>query len=202
MTGGSVDGPSPSGATSRIRSVSPSDSLPAGFDAERLREHLERAVRQVCPRWLVSEADDFVQTAMIKVMDIARRREGTVELSAFYLRKTAYSAVVDEIRRRRRRREVPLEDDREELDRPGLDQPVDVPGPERRTAGRELGSAIHECLAELIRPRRLAVTLHLQGHRIKEVGELMGWNRKKAENLIYRGLADLRTCLAERGVAP
>lgn len=182
--------------------MSPSDRLPPGFDADRLRERLERAVRQVCPRWLSSEADDLVQAAMIKVMDIVRRREGTVELSAFYLRKTAYSAVVDEIRRRRRRREVPLEDDREELDRPGLDQPVEDPGPEQRTAGRELGGAIRECLAELIRPRRLAVTLHLQGHRIKEVGELMGWNAKKAENLIYRGLADLRDCLEAKGVAP
>jgi RNA polymerase sigma-70 factor (ECF subfamily) len=51
-----------------------------------------------------------------------------------------------------------------------------------------------------VRPRRIATTLHLQGHRIREVGDLMGWTEKKAENLIYRGLADLRNCLKSQGI--
>ena len=54
----------------------------------------------------------------------------------------------------------------------------------------------------LVLPRRLAVTLHLQGHTVPEAGSLLGWNAKRAENLVYRGLADLRDCLAGKGVRP
>jgi RNA polymerase sigma-70 factor (ECF subfamily) len=30
----------------------------------------------------------------------------------------------------------------------------------------------------------------------------MGWTEKKAENLVYRGLADLRRCLSAKGLRP
>ncbi|MFP3941602.1 MAG: sigma factor, partial [Thermoanaerobaculia bacterium] len=66
-----------------------------------LRRQLVRAVERTCPRWLSSEADDLVQNALIRVLEIRRRREGEAEFSSFYLRRAAYSAVVDEIRRRR-----------------------------------------------------------------------------------------------------
>lgn len=159
-----------------------------------LREQLVRAVSRTCPRWLASEADDLVQVALLKVLEIAGRREGTPEFSTFYLRRTAYSTVVDEIRRRRRRREVPLDEG------PGMDErPTPAADPERLSSDGELGRAIRGCLETLIRPRKLAVTLHLQGHRIREVGELLGWSAKRAENLIYRGLEDLRGCLDRRG---
>ncbi len=159
-----------------------------------LREQLVRAVAKTCPRWLAADADDLVQGALLKVLEIARRREGTVEFSTFYLRRTAYSTVVDEIRRRRRRREVPLDEG------PGMDdQPTLAADPERLSSDSELGRAIRGCLETLIRPRRLAVTLHLQGHKIREVGEFLGWKAKRAENLIYRGLDDLRGCLDRKG---
>jgi RNA polymerase sigma-70 factor (ECF subfamily) len=159
-----------------------------------LRRQLVRAVERICPRWLSAEADDLVQTALLRVLEIRRKREGEAEFSTFYLRRAAHSAVVDEIRRRRRRGEVPLE---AEGDEPAL--PSVAPGPEQLSEAGELGRAITECLGRMIRPRRLAVTLHLQGHRIREVGNHMGWGLKKAENLIYRGLSDLRECLAAQG---
>lgn len=163
-----------------------------------LRQQLVRAVTRTCPRWLASEADDMVQNALLRVLEIQRRREGDVEFSTFYLRRAAYSVVVDEIRRRRRRGEVPL-DPEAEGEEPG--RPSEEPDPEELSESRELGRAIARCLGGMIRPRRLAVTLHLQGHRIREVGGLMGWSAKKAENLIYRGLADLRECLGSQGFA-
>jgi RNA polymerase sigma-70 factor (ECF subfamily) len=162
-----------------------------------LRRQLVRAVERTCPRWLAADSDDLVQTALLRVMEIARRREGEAEFSSFYLRRAAYSVVVDEIRRRRRRGEVSLEPEAEgeEPARPSRE-----PDPEKVSASRELGRAISDCLGHLVRPRRIATTLHLQGHRIREVGDLMGWTEKKAENLIYRGLADLRNCLKSQGI--
>jgi len=165
---------------------------------EALRRQLVAAVRRTCPRWLTADADDLVQTALLRVLEIRRKREGEAEFSAFYLRRAAHSSVVDEIRRRRRRAEVPLEpEDGGEPSRP-LESSF-APDPERMSESRELGRAITECLGRMIRPRKMAVALHLQGHRIKEVGGILGWNEKKAENLIYRGLADLRSCLEDKG---
>ncbi len=177
-------------------------------EVDRLRRQLVVSVRRTCPSWLGADADDMVQTALLRVLDAGAERrdgEGRVELAASYLRKAAYSAVVDEIRRRKRRREIPLEDDGVDSDPPAETGPIRAipasdPDPERRFVSREAALAIRSCLGKMVRPRRRAVTLHLQGHRIKEVGALMGWDPKRAENLIYRGLADLRACLERQGV--
>jgi len=65
-----------------------------------------------------------------------------------------------------------------------------------------VGRAIRDCLLGLVTPRRLAVTLHLQGHTVPQAAEVLGWDAKRTENLVYRGLADLRVCLARKGVTP
>ena len=66
-----------------------------------------------------------------------------------------------------------------------LDPAADTPDPERASAGREVGRAIRDCLGLMVRPRRLAVTLNLQGHSVPEIGRLLGWTGKKAENKRY-----------------
>jgi len=87
--------------------------------------------------------------------------------------------LIDEIRRfRRQQRQAGQLSESE----PG------TPGPEAR-------SEILDCLSSLQDRRRTAVTLHLQGFRTAEVATALGWTEKQAENLVYRGLADLRSCL-------
>ncbi len=166
----------------------------SGAEVARLREDLVRAVARACPRWLADRADDLVQNALLRVLDVRSRREEEPEFSALYLRKAAYSAVVDEIRRLRRRGEVPLDQD-------GVAEPsVEEPDPERRAAGSELGREVRACLSGLLAARRRAVTLHLLGHSVPEAARLLGVRAKQAENLVYRGLADLRRCLEGKGV--
>jgi RNA polymerase sigma-70 factor, ECF subfamily len=170
------------------------------MDFAQLHRDLAKAVSRVCPRWMADRADDIVQVALMRVMEIQRKREGTAEFSVFYLRKAAYSALIDEIRRLRRRQEVSLErpDDEEE---PGsYDPTAPEPDPERASAGREVGRAIRDCLSRMVAPRRHAVTLNLQGHSVPDIGRLLGWTAKKAENLVYRGMADLRSCLSSKGI--
>jgi RNA polymerase sigma-70 factor, ECF subfamily len=181
--------------------ISDSQQRPAAdsTDYSQLHRDLVRAVDRVCPRWLADRADDLVQVALMRVMEIQRKREGTAELSPFYLKKTAYSALIDEIRRLRRRQEVSLERDEEE-DGPAFDPAAPDPDPERATAGRQVGRAIRDCLGGMVPPRRHAVTLNLQGHSVPEIGRLLGWTAKKAENLVYRGMSDLRGCLGEKGI--
>jgi RNA polymerase sigma-70 factor (ECF subfamily) len=161
-----------------------------------LRRRLSQAVFRVCPGWLSTHAEDIVQTAMLRVLDAAGKRgEGDPDLSSLYVEKAAYSATVDEIRRHRRRREGPAMEENSIQD--GAAAQAD---PETLTASREIAAGIGHCLSGLSSPRRLAVTLHLQGHSVSEVAALMRWRFKKSENLVYRGLADLRRCLATKGL--
>lgn len=170
-------------------------------DFAHIRRDLLRAVGRVCPPWLSDRADDLAQVAAMRVLEIRRRSEGKAELSSSYLRKVAYSAVIDEIRKLRRRRETSLEAEGAGGE-PFREPAAGAPTPEVHSAGRQIGAAIRDCLGRLVRPRRLAATLNLQGHSVPEVGRLMGWSAKKAENLVYRGLADLRECLTSKGLRP
>jgi RNA polymerase sigma-70 factor, ECF subfamily len=170
-------------------------------ELEQLQKDLVRAVNRICPRWMVDRADDIVQVALMRVMEIQRKKEGTAELSQFYLKKTAYSALVDEIRRLRRRQEVSIEGSGDEEDSTPYDPAAPGPDPERASSSREAGRAIRDCLGQMVAPRRSAVTLNLQGHSVPEIGKLMGWTGKKAENLVYRGMSDLRGCLESKGIS-
>jgi RNA polymerase sigma-70 factor (ECF subfamily) len=166
-------------------------------DYTQLRLDLVRAVRRICPSWLASRSEDVVQAALIRVSTLVEKGADPRPLSFSYLRKAAYSALVDEIRGLRRRQEVPLPEDSDAFVLHAAD-----PSPERTTASREIGEGIIECLRRLVQSRRLAVTLFLQGHTVPEAAKILGWSGKATENLVFRGLSDLRSCLASKGIAP
>jgi RNA polymerase sigma-70 factor (ECF subfamily) len=142
---------------------------------------------------LSDRRDDLVQDCVMRVMDLTRKGEGERQFTSSYLYKVAHSALIDEIRRIQRRREAPLEE--------GEPMPTSsVQGnPEAFAAGREIGRGILDCLARLREERRLGVTLYLQGHSVAEAAGILDWSAKRVENLVYRGLADLRDCLETKG---
>lgn len=57
-----------------------------------------------------------------------------------------------------------------------------------------------ECLGSLKADRRRA--LYLQDHPVPEIAEQLESNRKRASNLVYRGLDGLRVELKKRGFEP
>ena len=132
---------------------------------------------------------------MIRMMEIERRSEEKRDFSSFYIHRVAYTMVIDEIRRlrQRRNREMPLSD--------LLDPPATV-DQERSLYGSELGEAIRECLSLMKQDRRRTVTLFLLGHTVPEAAGILGWERKRTENFVFRGKADLRECLASKGLKP
>ena len=163
---------------------------------------MARAVRRQCPAWLADSAQDIAQAALAKVMAQDRRTEGERTLTSFYIHRVAHSALVDEIRRRKRRPEVPLQGGTEAGAEARPFEPTAPSTPEADASFRELGAAVRECLTAAKRERRLAVTLYLQGHTVPETARILGWDAKRAENLVYRGLADLRQCLMGKGHRP
>ena len=172
--------------------------VPGEEDLSQLRERLSRAVSAVCPTWMADRKDDLIQVSLLRLTQIAERNEGEAQFSASYLRRVAYSALVDEIRRYRRRQEVPLEEEGEEPRQ--LVSPS--PQPDRRMASRQAAEGIHDCLQTLLEDRRRSVALYLQGHSVPQTAELLGWEAKRTENLVYRGLVELRQCLKSKGLKP
>jgi RNA polymerase sigma-70 factor (ECF subfamily) len=168
------------------------------LDYTKLRRDLAQAVARVCPRWQPASRDDLVQSAVMRVMRVlenpADESEGDAQLTPSYLYKVAYSVLIDEIRRERRRRETSLEEEAV------AQQAITEENPERLAASREIGRGIQDCLTRIKRERRLAVTLYLQGHSVPAAARLLEWTAKRTENLVYRGLADLRECLTEKGM--
>ncbi len=157
-----------------------------------LQAAVRRAVCHICPSWLRSDVDDLVQDTMIRLL---RWQDGNGKPSSAIVRKTAHWVTVDRIRLiQRRRTENPGDLEGTLVDR--------SPDPERTCAGHQAGRAILECLASLPEARRRAVTLHLLGHTMGEIADLLGWSPKRAENLAYRGLSVLRDSLESRGVDP
>ena len=162
-------------------------------DFEELYRKLEKAIAAVCPPWLADKKDDLVQDAMMRIMDICEKNpEGNPEFSSSYLWKVAQSTVIDEIRRHRRNQEIQLDDD----NRPEMPA-TRSSSPEDNARSRELGERIRGCLRKMVPNRREAVTLKLQGHSVPESAKILGWTTKKTENLVYRGLKDLKDCLED-----
>jgi RNA polymerase sigma-70 factor, ECF subfamily len=162
-------------------------------DQVALRRDLERAVRRVCPRFLAQDAEDLVQDCFIRLVR-ASRADSAGDLSGAYLKKVAYSAVVDEIRRRRRQLALDAGADGDAIEA--------APDEMRALPETAIGDAIAACLQHLVADRRRALTLHLLGHTGLEVARMLVCDAKRAENLTLRGLVQLRECLNGKGVTP
>lgn len=172
-------------------------SLPAA-DLAELRRRLVEAVVRVCPPWLASQREDITHNALLQLLRAARSGEGNRRYSSTYLLKVAHGATVDEIRRQARWREL-LAGEPASVERLAVSAAAGV---ESHAAAAELAGAVRACLVRLVRDRQLVVTLYLQGCGVTEIARRLHWDRKRCENLLYRGLADLRHCLGKKGFAP
>ena len=172
-------------------------------DASRALEHVvsrfDAFIRRSARRHGLSGADvdEVVQELRLRMW----RSLGTAELirraKASYIYRTAISASIDIIRRRRTRRfEAASDDSVAEI----------APDTRRRADSRldehELADAVHRAIAMLAESRRAVVRMHLAGYERHEIADLLGWTEAKTRNLLYRGLADLREILESWGIGP
>jgi RNA polymerase sigma factor (sigma-70 family) len=155
------------------------------------RRLVQRHIDALCPVWLRSEREDLAQVAILKLL----RSDTEIRHRSALFRQVAYSVVVDEIRYRKRRNVVGMS--------PSLPERIvnsKAIDPETRAMGTELGLKLVACLEGLAPERRRVVTLYLQSHRVPEIAEILGMDRKRVSNLVYRGMADLRAALRAAGV--
>ena len=182
----------------RIRKL-PQEGPPCGsspHDSDLLRSltlllAIARAtVNRRCTGWQAHDRDDLVQTSALKLLEIVKKRDPPHHYSAAYLSRLARSVVIDEIRRRCRRREVPTAPS-------DTSTPCSGPNPEQIARVSGLLDSLERSLSRLSPDRRSAVLLTLRGYSIAEVSARLGGSKKRAENLVARGRADLRNLLRD-----
>ncbi len=157
-------------------------------------------VRAVGLRHGLSEADldEVMQDVRLRLWHARSTPEKIAGSPASYVYRTAVSAALDLIRRRRARWE----------------EPVDIalvgeealrgasPTPDVALERSELMDTLTQTIEGLSDARRPVVRMYLVGYSRQEIADLLGWTEAKTRNLLYRGLADLRQGLSQRGIGP
>ncbi|HEY8257281.1 MAG TPA: RNA polymerase sigma factor [Gemmatimonadales bacterium] len=177
-------------------------------EADRLSPALEKTLgnfagilRRVCWRYRLSgdDADELIQEVRIRLWrahgGADQGPENIAGIPASYVHRTALSAAIDLLRRRRARRAdqmVTIEDEHDEM--------PEAAGPEQSLGESELAEQVERAIETIHPSRRPVVRMHLLGHPREEIAQLMGWTDAKTRNLLYRGLADLRERLLAQGV--
>ena len=148
------------------------------------------------------DLDELLQEVRIRLWRALGTPERIREVRALYIQRTVASAALDLIRRRRARRETPLDGGD---DWNGGASPPEPVSPERADGDAdraEFDAVVTRAVDELIESRRVVVRLHLTGYDREEIARMLGWSEPKTRNLLYRGLADLREALERAGVTP
>jgi RNA polymerase sigma-70 factor (ECF subfamily) len=148
-------------------------------------------VRQVGRKYRLDESDldEVMQEVRIRLWRARGTSEMVGEANTSYIYRTASTAALD-VLRRRRARQADRHDPIEEGPVAVLSAPT--PDPHGVLEGSELASKVAQAIETIAESRRPAVRMHLAGYPREEIASLMGWTEAKTRNLLYRGLADLR----------
>jgi RNA polymerase sigma factor (sigma-70 family) len=186
------------------------DTAPVATDAvsvalETLVTRFARLLHHVALRHGLASEDvaEVVQEVRVRVWRARPESETIASLGTSYIYRTAMSAALEVVRRKRGSGPVTTladtQDERSEVVPAGAVE-SDARGPEQSLVRSELAHALSQALLELPDRRRTAVRLHLVGYSRDEIARMTGWSEAVARNLIYRGLAELRAGLERRGI--
>ena len=144
-----------------------------------------------------ADVDELVQDVRIRLWRARGDSEQIRQVTSSYVYRTAVSAALDLLRRRRAHPAEPLDPADASGEAELATEPV---GPAEELAESELAEEIARAVDSIAPARRPVVRMHLAGYSREEIAELLGWTEAKTRNLLYRGLADLRERLSARGI--
>ena len=142
-----------------------------------------------------TDLDEVVQEVRIRLWQACPTSEQIQALGASYVYRAATSAARD-LLRRRRARGASLTDSVDEY----TNIAVAADASEEAEA-RDLEQQILAVIETIPLSRRAVVRMYLSGYDREEIAELLGWSEAKTRNLLYRGLADLRSGLTRKGIS-
>jgi RNA polymerase sigma factor (sigma-70 family) len=165
---------------------------------ESVLSRLERLVRSAGARYDFSaaELDDLLQDVRIRLWRAKPDAELIEAAPASYVYRTAISAALDLLRRRRARSAEPIDEI------VGEQALMTEASSDSQLEEAELAARVSAAVDTLAESRRVAVRMHLMGYDRAEIAATLGWSEGRTRNLVQRGLVDLRKELARQGITP
>ena len=162
---------------------------------EQLVERHQRLVVGTVGRMLgnTSDAEDIAQQVFVRVWKSAKRYVPRAKFTTWLLKITR-NLVFNELRRRSRHPQVPLQAESEVEERPIRDE--NTIAPDASMLEQELQKAIDAAIANLPETQRLAVILRrYEELSYEEIAETLDQSVSAVKSLLFRARTELRTSL-------
>lgn len=162
---------------------------------EQLVERHQRLVVGTVARMLgnTSDAEDIAQQVFVRVWKSAKRYVPRAKFTTWLLKITR-NLVFNELRRRSRHPQVPLQSETEEEERPIRDE--QAVAPDASLLEQELQKAIDAAIANLPETQRLAVILRrYEELSYEEIAETLDQSVSAVKSLLFRARTELRESL-------
>ncbi len=162
---------------------------------ERLVERHQRLVIGTVGRMLGagSDAEDIAQQVFVRVWKNAKRYEPRAKFTTWLLKITR-NLVFNELRRRSRHPQVPLQSESDEEERPLKDE--HAVAPDASLLEHELQEAVDAAIARLPETQRLAVILRrYEELSYEEIAESLDQSVSAVKSLLFRARTELRESL-------
>jgi RNA polymerase sigma-70 factor (ECF subfamily) len=162
---------------------------------EQLVERHQRLVIGTVGRMLGSgsDAEDIAQQVFVRVWKNAKRYEPRAKFTTWLLKITR-NLVFNELRRRSRHPQVPLQSESEEEERPLKDE--HAVAPDASLLEHELQEAVDAAIAELPETQRMAVILRrYEELSYEEIAEALDQSVSAVKSLLFRARTELRQSL-------
>lgn len=170
---------------------------------EELVRRYDREVLRLATHLLRSadDARDVYQDAFLKVYKNLHRFR--FECSFYtWLYRVVTNVCLDQLRRRRSRREDQAPETPDALENPGTDfferqaEVRALANPEQALMGQEIGKHIDVALSQLSPRERLVFEMkHYHGLKLRVIGEVLGTSEETVKNSLFRATQKLRTRL-------
>jgi RNA polymerase sigma-70 factor, ECF subfamily len=169
----------------------------AGDDGafEQLVERHQRLVIGTVGRMLGSgsDAEDIAQQVFVRVWKNAKRYEPRAKFTTWLLKITR-NLVFNELRRRSRHPQVPLQSESDEEERPLKDEQAIAP--DASLLESELQQAVDAAIANLPETQRMAVVLRrYEELSYEEIAEALDQSVSAVKSLLFRARTELRESL-------
>jgi RNA polymerase sigma-70 factor, ECF subfamily len=160
----------------------------AAFEA--IFQRYERQIYSFAFRMMgnADDAYDLTQECFIKAYRNLEKTNGDLNVSA-WLHRIASNSCLDVLRRRKRIRWLPWDNDRHE----SLLQPSTPDDPEITVVSRETQQDVQLILNQMTPRNRLALLLReFEGLSTEEIGEVMGLSRSAVKSVLFRARDEFR----------
>jgi len=139
------------------------------------------------------DPDDISQEIRIKIWRLLHH-EKNIRNYPSYIKKIVNSSVIDVLRKWKRDEGIMLLEKQKKVSEIKRDYPAAL------SLEDNLRDTVAQAVDSLIESRRKVVRLYLLDMTIEEISAFYNWSTNKTRNLLYRGLADLKSILKNKDV--